>query len=396
MLADGPSADETAGDAAGPVGDAPVATPGEGRGGAPGVRLGSVPMDGLGTQDGERTGGVPKVGPGEAITEVSTPDASGPPGSGVFSLEDREAPGLYFAGWLLSVGGAVAIVIASMAQGDTWPFLLAVGGFVVLGLGLAAAAGYQVLARASRERGRYRGPSPLLVYGVVVCLTTVVASVPLRLGLLDTGSSFGFLVGLLIVVVGYVVGVWLFAVRTGALTWRDMGWPTVRQGRLRRALRDIGVAVAVMVPATIVVGLAGNLLAIVLGVEPPAVVPAPRTSGEALAVAVAAALLAPFGEEVFFRGFALTSWLADLGPTSALIRSTLFFAVVHIVNITTDDFATGAGQALLQFLVILPLGAVLGLLFLRRGLVAAIAGHATYNGMLLAALAADALLRASR
>ena len=78
---------------------------------------------------------------------------------------------------------------------------------------------------------------------------------------------------------------------------------------------------------------------------------------------LAAAVVAPIGEEAFFRGFALTAWWRDLGPRSALIRSALFFAVVHILNIEVapDQAGTGLAQALLAFLVILPLGVVLGL-----------------------------------
>ena len=112
--------------------------------------------------------------------------------------------------------------------------------------------------------------------------------------------------------------------------------------------------------------------------------PTPGSSLEALAIAVVAALIIPVGEELFFRGFALTAWLRDLGPRSALIRSSVFFAIIHIANITTSTrSAEGAAQALLQTAVILPVGFVLGWLFLRRGMGGAIAGHVTYNATLL-------------
>jgi membrane protease YdiL (CAAX protease family) len=69
----------------------------------------------------------------------------------------------------------------------------------------------------------------------------------------------------------------------------------------------------------------------------------------------------------------------------------VFFALVHIANIR-EGFWTGLGQAALTIAVILPVGFLLGWLFLRRGLAAAIAGHIAYNGLLLAlALAAGAL-----
>ena len=117
----------------------------------------------------------------------------------------------------------------------------------------------------------------------------------------------------------------------------------------------------------------------------PSVLPTPsRSSAEALAIAAAAALIIPIGEELFFRGFTLTAWLRDLGPRSALIRSAVFFALIHIANINdVGSFGEGFAQALLQTAIILPVGLVLGWLFLRRGMAAAIAGHVTYNSLLL-------------
>jgi len=158
---------------------------------------------------------------------------------------------------------------------------------------------------------------------------------------------------------------------------------------LRIALRDVGVAVLVMVPVTLGVLIWAALLASVLQVTAPETLPEARGSTEALAVVLAAAIVAPIGEEAFFRGFALSAWLRDLGERPALVRSALFFAVVHILNIrvAADQASQGLGQAMLQFAVILPLGLALGWLFLRRGLVAAIAGHMAYNGFLLGLLA---------
>ncbi|MFN8623135.1 MAG: CPBP family intramembrane glutamic endopeptidase, partial [Chloroflexota bacterium] len=86
---------------------------------------------------------------------------------------------------------------------------------------------------------------------------------------------------------------------------------------------------------------------------------------------------------LFFRGFALTAWARDLPERSALIRSAVFFAVIHIANISATSFSEGARQAVLQVVVIGPVGFVLGWVFLRRGIMASIAGHVTYNGMLL-------------
>jgi membrane protease YdiL (CAAX protease family) len=162
-----------------------------------------------------------------------------------------------------------------------------------------------------------------------------------------------------------------------------MGWPTWQGGRVREVLGAIGLAVAVMLPATFVMLILGSILGLLLGVEAPDVLPTPDSSLDALGIALVAARVIPAGEELFFRGSALTAWLRDLGPRSALIRSSVFFAIIHIANITTDSFTEGAAQALLQTAVILPVGFVLGWLFLRRGMSGAIAGHVTYNATLL-------------
>jgi membrane protease YdiL (CAAX protease family) len=118
-------------------------------------------------------------------------------------------------------------------------------------------------------------------------------------------------------------------------------------------------------------------------------VPVPQTGPEILMAVVAAAILVPIGEEVFFRGYTMTAWLRDLGPRSALIRATVFFALIHVLNITTETFGEGLAQAILQIAVITPVGLALGWLYLRRGLIAAIAGHAAFNllGVLILVLA---------
>ena len=182
---------------------------------------------------------------------------------------------------------------------------------------------------------------------------------------------------------GYVLAVWLFAVRTDALSWREMGWPTWRSAQLGAILRSAGTATAVMLPVTFGLVIVGGVVGLLLGVDAPQVLPLSETPLDGLMVTLAAAIIIPVGEEVFFRGFALSAWLRDLGERSALIRASLFFAFVHIANIAGVDFATGLSQAVLQMVVLIPVAFVLGWLFLRHGLAAAIAGHITYNSLLL-------------
>ena len=339
---------------------------------------------------------------GQPLPDDQSPDAAGapippgpppgapippvpPPGGRLFSLENRSAPGLYFGAWILSIGGLALFFIAIFASSQTVSILLALAGTICFGLGMSAAAGYQVLARADRHPGAYRGPAPLFVFGAVLALTTSLVLVLGPTGVIDPRQPLGFVVAALLVTAGYVVGVQLLVVRTGALTWAEMGWP-VGTAR-RRLLPDILLAIGLTVPVTVAILILGSVAALLLGSEAPQQFPPPETTLDWLAIILAVSILAPVGEELFFRGFALTAWQRDLGPIAALWRSSLLFAILHISSIDTDTFAAGARQAALAFVVILPAGLFLGWIFQRRGIVASIAAHMTYNSLLLGLLA---------
>lgn len=213
-------------------------------------------------------------------------------------------------------------------------------------------------------------------------MANVLAGALFFLGLADPGaSSVAFVIVATTLTLSYVVIVSLFVVRTGALTWRDLGLPL--GAPFGRVLADIGFGALTMLLLWIPITLSAALLAVLLDTRTANVVPAPSGLVDLLLLALGAAVLIPIGEEVFFRGLALTAWLRDRGARSALIRSTVFFAVVHSLNIDVQPGPgaawDGARQALLTVVVIAPVGLALGWLFLRRGLVASIAGHATFN-----------------
>jgi membrane protease YdiL (CAAX protease family) len=257
-------------------------------------------------------------------------------------------------------------------------------------VGLLFAAGYQVVERQDRHPDRYRGPAPLLVFGIVIAWSTILSNLLSAVGILepDALTPLSFLGVLAATAIAYAVVVWLFVVRTGALFWREMGWPVPGRGAVRQILRDAGPAIAIMLPTTLGILLFGSVIGALLDVTAPDVLPEAASSLDSLAIALGAAIVAPIGEELFFRGFALTAWLRDLGARTAIVRSAVLFAVVHIANIppTGAPWTEQAAQALLQTLVILPLGLVLGWLFVRYGIVGAIAGHVTYNTLLLGLL----------
>ncbi len=333
--------------------------------------------------------------PDDKVGAGPGPASSGPPGGRIFSLEGRPAPSLYLIGWLATAIGLATIFVGLLADSPSAGSVLVVIGVVVLLLGLAFAAGYQLVARADRPADAYRGPSPLILFGITFG-GTVIASVLLdALVRLDPTMPVGFLVGLIVTAISFAGTVWLFVVRGGALSWRQMGWPDwvpPSEGRLlARLVDDVALAVTVILPTIVGVSILGGILTGLLGSAAPSVVPAAQTGPDWVVLFLAAAVVAPIGEEVFFRGFALTAWWRDLGPRSALIRASFLFALVHILNVQADQGQAGSGlaQAAIEFAIILPVGFVLGWLFIRRGIVASIAGHMTYNGVFLALLLLD-------
>jgi membrane protease YdiL (CAAX protease family) len=306
--------------------------------------------------------------------------------SGLFSIEGRPAAGLYVVAWLLGGLGIGLLVVATMAGASSAGRLLLIGALATLAVGLAAAAGYQIVARRSRPASAFHGASPVLLLGIQIVASFVIGT-PLLLLFAGGSDSLVFLVTSISLLAAYAGVVWLFGIRSGAVSWREMGVPD--RANASRVLGDVGLGVVTMLIVWPLVTVLTAVLALALDSRPPQVVPQVQSGVDILLTAVGAALLVPIGEELLFRGYSLTAWLRDLGPRSALIRSTLFFAFAHVLAVTAPSFGEGARQALLTVVVITPVGAVLGWLFLRRGLIASIAGHATFNliGVLLLALA---------
>ena len=194
-------------------------------------------------------------------------------------------------------------------------------------------------------------------------------------------NSVTILIAAIVLLTGYVFVVMIFGFRPHALGLRDLRIPIPwTRGRLAT---DAGIGLGLGLLTALAVGLWGGVLALLLGTQPPNLVPTMSTWLDVVLVALATCVLIPFGEELFFRGYNIPAWLDDLGARSALLRSTAFFALVHIINILTPQSTAGAvdglKQALIEVLVIAPVGLVLGWLFIRRGLMASFAAHAGFN-----------------
>ncbi len=312
----------------------------------------------------------------------------------------RPARGLYAAAWLLAFAGIVLLTATAAAQsggvaapGSAGRLVLSVAAFGAFVLALAAAAGYQLRSRAARAEPAYRGPSPLILLALIIVALSLVAGLIAASGALALGSQpAGALAAIVLTTAGYLAGIWLFVVRPHVMDWASMGWPT-RPGGLARIPADALTGIAVIVPAYFVIQVFAGILAVLLGAQLPDVVPTPQTVPGAVETALAAAIIAPIGEEAFFRGFSMTAWWRDLGLRAALVRASLFFAAAHILNVIGSNPADIVQTAVLQFVVILPVGFVLGWLFARRGIVASMAGHMTFNAISVALLLSSTSIR---
>ena len=312
---------------------------------------------------------------------LPTPEPpAGPPGLATFSLEGRSAPALYLVGWVGTLVGLGVVVVSILAAGGSAAPWLFLAGLVLVTLGLLSATGSQALERGRRTDLPYRGPSPVLAFLAVIALTlivTVAVLAPLAALGLDPQSAVATTISLLITMLAYIAVVRLVVVGPGALSWADMGLRATPSA----AARDLAIGALLAVPVLVVTLVLGGLLARFLQ---PAPSPLPDVSDPMGIVAnlVTAAILAPIGEELFFRGFATTAWARAIGAGPAIVRGAVFFSIAHVVALLDVDFAIGAQRALFSFVALLPVGLVLGWLFLaRRSLYASIGLHSAFNAI---------------
>jgi len=306
------------------------------------------------------------------------------PGSTVFSLEGRAAPGLYLVGWLATVlGFAVLLAVVLAAPGGIGAAVLLLTAVVLLAVGLVSAAGAQGMERRARG-ATYAGPSPFLVFAASLPVALPVAIVALRLAELagvDPLSPLASLIGQLILVLGLAALVRLLVVGMGALSWSEM---RIRWPGLSAALGHLASGAVYAVPVILVTAIVSGVLVTLLGTQPEPTLPSTREPGGIALNFFAAVVVAPIGEELFFRGFALTAWDRSIGGRGALIRSALFFAFIHVLTVGGATFSEAGAKAIIGFTARVPVALALGWVFLRRrSIFAPIGLHATFNGLLL-------------
>jgi membrane protease YdiL (CAAX protease family) len=335
----------------------------------------------------------------------------------IHSLEGRASPRLYAVGWLLSlVGlGTLIAIIAAGYFGITGGIsgLAAVSVFelalALLSVGLVAAS----LAQSSQRRADgwqdYFGPSPFLV--VLAWLSLSLAAELVVVAALDlVGISLATSVETLLVLLlnlgCYVALVHVVAVRPGALSWRDIvrprrlapdpsDWsfsnpwrsaPAEEPGTGAKAIGgDIALGLGLAIPGLVATLIFAGILAAILGVQSTDVsepIPTLFPGWDLWITLLSLAVVAPIGEEIFFRGFATNAWARSLKRNDAIIRAAVFFACIHIINLVgAVDTDVLIRAAILAVAARIPVGWLLAWIYTRRrSIFASMALHGAYNG----------------
>jgi membrane protease YdiL (CAAX protease family) len=326
---------------------------------------------------------------------------------------------MYAAGWLLSLIGLVTL-IAIIAAGNfgitggisgvaaVSMFELTLG---LLSVGLVAAS----LAQGSQRRADgwqdYFGPSPFLVVLAWLSLSLAAELVVVEafdfVGI-NLATSVETLLVLLLNLGCYGALVHVVAVRPGALSWRDIvrprrlapdpshwsfsnawrGAPAGEAGTGAEALGgDIALGLGLAIPGLVATLIFAGILAVILGVQSTDVsepIPTLFPGWDLWITLLSLAVVAPIGEEVFFRGFATNAWARSLKRDDAIIRAAVFFACIHIINLVgavdTDVFIRAAIVAVAARI---PVGWLLAWIYTRRrSIFASMALHGAYNGSL--------------
>jgi len=343
----------------------------------------------------------------------------------MLSLKAQASPRLYTIGLLLGMP-AIAALLAYMVAATAGYKLGALGVpawlvievvSVVASLGLVARAAAQGRQRRADGWRDYAGPSPLLTMGALLATVTAL-QLPLELGLkaiqVDLYSAGATLAITLTYLAAYFGLVYLLAVRTGALSWRDIAHPArlapssddwggsepeieaprrvvtrARAAGARLGGSRIGnflVPIALVVPLMIVSNLLSQGMVLVLGLKTTDITPDAVTPGDLLSrlvLLIAVAVVAPLGEEIFFRGFTANAWARSMGRNSAILRASLFFAFVHVMNTPSSNIGLSWRVALFNFGARVPVGFALTWLYMRRrSIFASGTLHASYNGLI--------------
>ncbi|MFZ9703290.1 MAG: CPBP family intramembrane glutamic endopeptidase, partial [Candidatus Limnocylindrus sp.] len=308
-------------------------------------------------------------------------------------LAGREAPALYGIGLVASISGGSLLFAAFAGAG-----VVALGaGLLLLSLGLIGLNGASALQRSvDTPEWSWRGPGPVAVFWSVLPLA-ILAPTPLLLlaaplggfeqldpAVTTLGIAFTTNVATTLIVALTVVG-------TGAARWGEIfGQHRIASPNLpaadRRggALGDVAWGIALTVPIVVAAAALSALLIQGTGAVPESPLPPSVNSSALLLNLISAALIAPIGEEILYRGVITQAWGRQSGARRAIIFSAIVFALAHTLNIGGESIGDALVVAAVAFAARLPLGIALGWLWIRRqSLLATITLHAAYNALIL-------------
>jgi len=320
--------------------------------------------------------------PSEGPPEPAPDDRPRRLGLTTFTIVGRQAPALFVVGWLaslLGVGfiGIVAFGVTGLAGAVLWLIGLLAGaaGLVLLG-------GSQTVERRAAGDA-YAGPSPVLVFLGVLAISRLAGFV-VGLPLSAIGASIPVPVGDLIAVIlqalVFIGVVRLMVVGAGALGWTEMGLVRGAAEAVRGVLGGAAFAGPVILVTTVLALVAVQ----VAGTAPESPLP-PTGTGLGLGLhLLAGAVIAPVAEEILFRGYALTAWRRTSGARRAIVLSSVFFVLGHVLFVGGDSFKDSASLAFVGGVVRVPVALTLGWLYVRTGsLWGPIGLHAAFNAILI-------------
>ncbi len=357
---------------------------------------------------------------GPAPAELPPPGKLHPPRPSrpYFSTAGRVAPNIYLAGWLLTLiglAGTAAWILAAengyFARTEPSPVvgLLALA-LAILSAGILSAAVAQSKQRRADGWLDFWGPSPILTVFSWLSLSTC-AQLVLVLAIEAVHLTMSTVEALVLIeaanVLCFVGIVQLVVVGQGAMTWSDIMVPRqlplsanewwqsrfaplrVQQMTTGKALTDLVIGFGLAIPCLIGTVILIAILVAILGVSNTSAtngIPSQIYGTDIWWVLLAAAVLAPLGEELFFRGYATNAWTRSLTRNSALVRAAILFASIHLINLVgiAVPLETLLKLAILGVAARFPVAAFLSWIYVaRRSIFASLALHAAYNGILI-------------
>ena len=269
-------------------------------------------------------------------------------------------------------------------------------GLLFLSLGLIGLNGASALQRSvDTPEWSWRGPGPLALFWSVLPLA-ILAPAPLLLlstplgGFEQLDPAVATLGTALSTNLATTLVVALTVVGTGAANWRAIfGQHQVSSPNLPIADRrggapgDVAWGLALTVPIVVAAALFSALLIQGTGAVPESPLPPSINNSALLFNLMSAAIIAPIGEEILYRGVITQAWGRQSGARLAILFSAIVFAFAHTLNIGGESITDALAVAFVAFAIRLPLGLALGWLWVRRqSLLATITLHAAYNALL--------------